>query len=113
MFEINHNDNTKVLLTDEFLIFFEKFINSFEDERQKLLIKRSETQKFISNGGKFTFPEDSTIRDGEWKVVPPPADVLNRNVEITGPVDRKMIINALNSGSDVFMADFEDSTSPT
>ena len=113
MFEINHNQKTKTLLTDEFLSFLEKFINSFENERQKLLIKRLETQNFISNGGKFTFPEDSTIRDGEWKVVPPPADVLNRNVEITGPVDRKMIINALNSGSDVFMADFEDSTSPT
>ena len=69
MFEINPNDNTKVLLTDEFLIFFEKFINSFEDERQKLLIKRLETQNFISNGGKFTFPEDSTIRDGEWKKI--------------------------------------------
>ena len=95
MFEINHNQKTKTLLTHEFQSFLEKFINSFEDERQKLLIKRLETQKLISNGGKFTFPEDSTIRDGEWKVVPPPADVLNRNVEITGPVDRKMIINAV------------------
>ena len=70
-------------------------------------------QSHISSGGKFSFPEDKTIREGNWKVVPPPQDVAKRNVEITGPVDRKMIINALNSGADVFMADFEDSTSPT
>ena len=61
----------------------------------------------------MSFPEDTSIRDGDWEVVPPPSDVAQRHVEITGPVDRKMIINALNSGADVFMADFEDSTSPT
>jgi malate synthase len=57
--------------------------------------------------------ETANIRAGEWRVPPPPADLTDRRVEITGPVDRKMIINALNSGASVFMADFEDATSPT
>ena len=57
-------------------------------------------------------PETKSVRDGDWKVAPIPADLLDRRVEITGPVDRKMIINALNSGAKVFMADFEDATSP-
>ena len=57
-------------------------------------------------------PETKAIRDGDWTVAPIPADLLDRRVEITGPVDRKMIINALNSGAKVFMADFEDATSP-
>ena len=61
----------------------------------------------------MSFPNDTSVRDKDWQVVPPPSDVAQRHVEITGPVDRKMIINALNSGADVFMADFEDSTSPT
>ena len=58
-------------------------------------------------------PGDRRIRESEWTVAPIPADLLDRRVEITGPVDRKMIINALNSGANVFMADFEDSNSPT
>src|SRR5208282_740144 len=57
--------------------------------------------------------ETKSVRDGDWKVAPIPADLLDRRVEITGPVDRKMIINALNSGASVFMADFEDSNTPT
>ena len=57
-------------------------------------------------------PETAAIRDGDWKVAPIPADLLDRRVEITGPVDRKMIVNALNSGAKVFMADFEDASSP-
>ena len=113
MFEVNDSVNSENILNDDSLRFFEKFITSFEERRKELLEKRSKTQEFISNGGRFSFPEDTSIRDSEWTVVPPPQDVANRNVEITGPVDRKMIINALNSGADVFMADFEDSTSPT
>ena len=70
-------------------------------------------QQSISSGNRLSFPKDLKIREDDWTVTPPPSDVANRNVEITGPVDRKMIINALNSGADVFMADFEDSTSPT
>ena len=112
MFEINNNELTERIVTKEFLNFFENFILSFEKERQELLLKRTETQEFIDNGGRFSFPDNKSIRDSEWKVSPPPTDVANRNVEITGPVDRKMIINALNSGANVFMADFEDSTSP-
>jgi malate synthase len=113
MFEINNNKYSEKVVTKEFLSFFETFHTSFEEKRQELLISRIKTQKFLDNGGKFSFPDDKFIRDSEWLVAPPPKDVANRNVEITGPVDRKMIINALNSGADVFMADFEDSTTPT
>ena len=113
MFKVNNSISTEKILNDPSLKFLEKFIDLFEDRRKELLKKRTEVQSHISSGGKFSFPEDKTIREGNWKVVPPPQDVAKRNVEITGPVDRKMIINALNSGADVFMADFEDSTSPT
>ena len=114
MFEIKHEtSHTSEILTDDALIFLSKFISKFENRRQQLLAEREETQKSIDAGNFMSFPEDTSIRDGDWKVVPPPSDVAQRHVEITGPVDRKMIINALNSGADVFMADFEDSTSPT
>ena len=114
MFEIKHEtSHTSKILTDDALLFLSKFTSKFENRRQKLLAEREETQKSIDAGNFMSFPEDTSIRDGDWKVVPPPSDVAQRHVEITGPVDRKMIINALNSGADVFMADFEDSTSPT
>lgn len=113
MFEIKNPAQSEAVVNEESLEFLEKFVTTFETKRKTLLDKRVETQQYISNGGRFSFPEDTTIRDSDWSVVPPPKDVANRNVEITGPVDRKMIINALNSGADVFMADFEDSTSPT
>ena len=114
MFEIKHEtSHTSEILTDDALIFLSKFTSKFENRRQQLLAEREETQKSIDAGNFMSFPEDTSIRDGDWKVVPPPSDVAQRHVEITGPVDRKMIINALNSGADVFMADFEDSTSPT
>ena len=114
MFAIKHGtSHTSEILTDDALIFLSKFTSKFENRRQQLLAEREETQKSIDAGNFMSFPEDTSIRDGDWKVVPPPSDVAQRHVEITGPVDRKMIINALNSGADVFMADFEDSTSPT
>ena len=114
MFEIKHETSrTSEILTEDALIFLSKFTSKFENRRQQLLAEREETQKSIDSGNFMSFPEDTSIRDGDWKVVPPPSDVAQRHVEITGPVDRKMIINALNSGADVFMADFEDSTSPT
>ena len=114
MFEIKHEtSHTSEILTDDALIFLSKFTSKFENRRQQLLAEREETQKSIDAGNFMSFPEDTSIRDGDWKVVPPPSDVAQRHVEITGPVDRKMIINALNSRADVFMADFEDSTSPT
>lgn len=86
----------------------------FEPRRQSLLSARVARQAGFDAGALPDFlPETRAIRDAEWQVAPIPAGLLDRRVEITGPVDRKMIINALNSGARVFMADFEDSTSPT
>ena len=101
------------ILSNDAINFLEKICSNFEISRQEILENRKKIQNAISSGTKLSFPKDKKIREGDWKVTPPPKDVANRNVEITGPVDRKMIINALNSGADVFMADFEDSTSPT
>ena len=114
MFEITQEtSNSSKILTEDALSFLSKFTTAFEDRRKQLLDKREDTQKSIDSGNFMSFPNDTSVRDGDWQVVPPPSDVAQRHVEITGPVDRKMIINALNSGADVFMADFEDSTSPT
>ena len=115
MIEIDKNKQPEYqnILTNEALDFLEKICNKFEDTRQQILENRKRIQDSISSGNRLSFPENKEIREKEWTVTPPPDDVANRNVEITGPVDRKMIINALNSGADVFMADFEDSTSPT
>ncbi|HEX9068327.1 MAG TPA: malate synthase A, partial [Ktedonobacterales bacterium] len=77
------------------------------------LDKRAERQAALDAGATFDFlPETREMRESEWTVAPIPADLLDRRVEITGPVDRKMIINALNSGAKVFMADFEDANAP-
>ena len=87
---------------------------SFETTRQELLRRRVERQQEIVAGEMPDFlPETAAIREEDWKVAPIPADLRDRRVEITGPVDRKMVINALNSGANVFMADFEDSNAPT
>ena len=86
----------------------------FNDRRLELLQRRHERQLQIDNGQLPDFlPETRAVREGDWNVAPIPADLQDRRVEITGPVDRKMIINALNSGASTFMADFEDSHSPT
>ena len=114
MFEITQEtSNSSKILTEDALSFLNKFTTAFEDRRKKLLDERENTQKSIDSGNFMSFPSDTSVRDKDWQVVPPPSDVAQRHVEITGPVDRKMIINAMNSGADVFMADFEDSTSPT
>lgn len=86
----------------------------FNPTRVKLLANRQQAQKTL-NTGKMPdfFQETENIRNSDWVVAPLPSDLLDRRVEITGPVDRKMVINALNSGAKVFMADFEDSNSPT
>jgi len=85
-----------------------------EPQRQARLAARRERQAFFDAGGLPDFREDTrALREGDWKVAPLPAALQDRRVEITGPVDPKMVINALNSGAKVFMADFEDSTSPT
>jgi malate synthase len=86
----------------------------FNARRLELLAAQKERQKRFDAGEKPDFlPHTKQIRESEWTVAPIPRDLLDRRVEITGPVDRKMIINALNSGAKVFMADFEDSNTPT
>ena len=102
------------VLTAEAKGFLLKLAARFESRRQELLARRRTVQQGIDQGKSPQFlPETAEIRQSEWKVAPIPKDLLDRRVEITGPVDRKMIINALNSGASVFMADFEDSNSPT
>jgi malate synthase len=104
---------TKVL-TPEASMFLMQLSREFESRRQELLARRRARQAKIDAGQLPDFlPETAEIRAREWTVAPIPQDLLDRRVEITGPVDRKMIINALNSGANVFMADFEDSNSPT
>lgn len=102
------------ILTKEALKFIKTLHQNFNERRKILLENRKLTQQKIDNGVFPDFlPETKQIREDEWKVAPLPEDLLDRRVEITGPVDRKMIINALNSGAKVFMADFEDSNSPS
>ena len=102
------------ILTPEALAFLAELHQRFDTRRRELLASRVERQKRIDAGQLPDFlPETVDIRKGDWKVAPIPADLMDRRVEITGPVDRKMVINALNSGANVFMADFEDSNSPT
>ncbi|GAB5374113.1 MAG: malate synthase A [Acuticoccus sp.] len=102
------------ILSDEALAFLAGLHRAFNARRKELLDARVVRQKAIDAGALPDFlPETKDIRDGDWKVAPIPADLQDRRVEITGPVDRKMIINALNCGAKVFMADFEDASSPT
>jgi malate synthase len=102
------------ILTPGARAFLSKLAARFEPRRQELLARRRTVQQEIDHGKSPHFlPETAAIRQGDWKVAPIPKDLRDRRVEITGPVDRKMIINALNSGASVFMADFEDSNSPT
>jgi len=102
------------ILTPDALRFVASIHNRFEDTRRQLLENRQKVQLDLSAGRFPDFPaETKQIRESEWKVAPIPKDLTDRRVEITGPVTRKMIINALNSGAKVFMADFEDSNSPT
>ncbi len=102
------------ILTPEVLDFLALLSRKFETTRIELLKKRETRQKDISNGKMPDFlSETKSIRESEWKVASIPKDLIERKVEITGPVERKMMINAFNSGANVFMADFEDSHSPT
>ncbi|WP_395827100.1 malate synthase A [Elstera sp.] len=102
------------ILSDEALAFVAHLHRKFNAERLRLLALRDERQLRLDAGEKPDFlPETAAIRDGDWTVAPLPKDILDRRVEITGPVDRKMVINALNSGAKVFMADFEDASTPT
>lgn len=102
------------ILTAEALAFLAALHQRFETERRALLERRVVRQAAIDGGAMPGFlAETAAVREGDWRVAPIPADLEDRRVEITGPVERKMVINALNSGASVFMADFEDSNSPT
>jgi malate synthase len=102
------------VLTAEALAFVAALHRRFEATRRDLLKRRAERQKRFDAGALPDFlAETRAIRDGSWNVAPIPADLMDRRVEITGPTDRKMVINALNSGAPVFMTDLEDSNSPT
>ncbi len=102
------------VLTPDALKFLESLHREFEPRRQALLEQRQAVQHRLLNGWHPSFREDTrSIRESEWAVGDIPPDLIDRRVEITGPTDRKMVINALNSGARVFMADFEDANSPT
>ena len=102
------------ILTPEALGFVAGLHRSFDRRRLDLLRARTDRQAAFDAGARPDFlAETASVRDGDWSISPVPPDLRDRRVEITGPVDRKMIINALNSGASVFMADFEDATAPT
>ena len=102
------------ILTADALRLVADLARRFEPRRRELLARRAARQKEIDSGRYPDFlAETKPIRDAEWRVAPIPHDLVDRRVEITGPVDRKMVINALNSGANVYMADFEDSHAPT
>jgi malate synthase len=102
------------VLTPEALAFLVALERKFGAERLRLLELRKERQAKLDTGEKPDFlKETAQIRAGDWKVAKLPKDLLDRRIEITGPVDRKMVINALNSGASCYMADFEDSTTPS
>ncbi|GAB4156425.1 MAG: malate synthase A [Winogradskyella sp.] len=121
---VTHQEKTKLLqdlknvypdiLTEEALTFLTALHEKFNDKRLLLLNKREEQQAIFDSGKLPSFPvETKSIRESDWVAAPIPNDLLDRRVEITGPVDRKMVINALNSGAKTFMADFEDSNAPS
>jgi malate synthase len=102
------------ILTPEALDFVARLHRDFEPRRQELLARRAARQKEFDAGRLPDFlPETRQVREATWKVAAQPQDMLDRRVEITGPTDRKMVINALNCGASTFMADFEDANCPT
>ena len=102
------------ILTPQAITFVAKLARKFENRRRELMTQRVKRQAEFDIGKLPDFlPETRSIRESEWSVGPIPSDLQDRRVEITGPTDRKMVINALNCGANVFMADFEDSNAPT
>ena len=102
------------VLTPQALDFVADLARTFEPTRAALLAARVARQAELSAGGDLGFlPETKDVREGQWRVAPVPSDLQVRKVEITGPTDRKMVINALNSGASTYMADFEDANTPT
>lgn len=113
-FKIESKESFPDILTENAMLFLIELHEKFNKKRIALLEKRKEQQQKFDEGELPNFPiETKKIRESEWIASSTPEDLLDRRVEITGPVDRKMVINALNSGAKTFMADFEDSTSPT
>src|SRR5690349_20759162 len=106
--------DTTDVLTDDARTFLADLQREFGARRIELLARREVRLERLHAGELPDFlPETAEIRAGDWRVESTPDEIADRRVEITGPVDRKMVINALNSGARVFMADFEDSNSPT
>src|SRR5579864_4025525 len=102
------------ILTPDALAFLAELHRRFNGRRLELLAARQARQARWDAGEAPDFlSETQAVRNGDWRVAPIPADLQDRRVEITGPTDRKMVINALNSGAKVFMADFEDANAPT
>src|SRR5947207_490986 len=102
------------ILSEPALAFLAKLHREFEPRRQELLARRAARQKEFDGGKRPDFlAETKSIRESDWRIAGQPKDMLDRRVEITGPTDRKMVINALNSGASTFMADFEDANAPT
>jgi malate synthase len=102
------------VLTAEAIGFVADLERKFGAERRRLRARRAEIQRRLDAGWKPDFlPETKTIRESDWRVAPIPRDIRDRRIEITGPTDRKMVINALNCGANVYMADFEDATTPS
>jgi malate synthase len=102
------------ILTPPALAFVARLHGEFDARRRELLRRRADRQRELDAGAVPDFlPETESIRRGDWEIEPVPVDLRDRRVEITGPTDRKMVINALNSGARMFMADFEDANSPT
>lgn len=101
------------VLTPQAMALVAQLHRKYESRRQELLAKREERAQRLDAGERPDFlAETASVRNGDWKIAPLPADLQCRRVEITGPVERKMIINALNSGADSYMTDFEDSNTP-
>ncbi len=112
--EITEHDLSAEIFTPEAAAFVADLVRTFRNRRIELLRNRRIRQEEFDAGLRPDFlSETAEIRSGTWTVSPPPKDLLDRRVEITGPPERKMMINALNSGARVFMADFEDSSAPT
>ena len=110
----DHVDGLERVLTPDALDFLARLHREFEPRRQEILAARRDRAARMAGGEMLDFlPETAEVRESEWSVAPAPADLDDRRVEITGPAEAKMTINALNSGAKVFMADFEDALSPT
>jgi len=107
-------EQLEAVLSEDALDFVAELHSRFEPGRQQLLGARRRRTAELQRGGTLDFlPDTREIRAGDWRVADPPSDFLDRRVEITGPTDRKLVINALNSGARGFMADFEDANTPT